>query len=421
MNTIERVKFLKLKIEKFKDQLTAFETFVTNFDRDTLNVFELQHRSNNLSFNFNNLDDVIIELISLEEKSFPTADRNAIENRYYSNFAEAQKIIKGVEQRAHSTQIEASLNQSNLLNDSISNTKFPTKTIPTFSGNYEEFVSFKNRFKSMIDSKKNLSNLDKFDYLCSALQNDAKHKLTAIASETAYEDSWKNLEKAYGSKRILTSHHLNKFLALPKIEKENYKSIIDLADKALQHVEALKSLNLEIPSEALVVILENKLDSYTLELWDKEMNADELPKLDKFTDFLYQLAARFSRRDREKPSISKSFESRPPKMQKFDPESKKALAMVTSSGAQPTCIICNNEQHPLYMCKSFNSISLNDRYNIVKKHKLCFNCLKKRKVNLCKSNGFCKQCKQKHHSLLHGAWTQRSGKDNDLTNKMKHD
>lgn len=264
MDNNERVKFLKLKIEKFKDQLTAFETFVTNFDKDTLNVFELQHRSNNLSFNFNNLDDVIIELISLEKDSFPAADRNAIENKYFSSFAEAQKIIKGAEQRANSTHFESTLNQSNFFNESISNVKFPTKSIPVFSGNYEDFVSFKNRFKSMIDSKKNLSNLDKFDYLCSALQNEAKRKLVAIASETAYEESWKNLEKAYGSKRILTSHHLNKFLSLPKVEKGNYKSIVDLADKALLHVEALKSLNLDIPSEALVVILENKLDSYTL-------------------------------------------------------------------------------------------------------------------------------------------------------------
>lgn len=417
MDKMERTKFLKLKIEKFNDQLIAFETFITNFDKDSLNVFELQHRSNNLSFNFNNLDDVIVELFFLNKDSFPTADKNAIDNRYFSNFAEAQKMIKNAEQKTNSTQLEFTLNQSNLSNDSRSNVNFPSKSIPTFSGNYEDFVSFENRFKSMIDSKKNLSNLDKFDYLCSALQGDAKHKLTAIASETAYEESWKNLEKAYGNKRILTSHHLNKFLSLPKVEKGNYKSIIDLTDKALQHVEALKSLNLEIQSEALVIILENKLDSYTLDLWEKETSADELPKLSKFTDFLYQLAARLSRRDREKPSLtSKSFESRPSKIQKFNPDYKNAHAMVTSSGTQP-CILCVNEQHPLYICKSFNAMSLNDRYNIVRKHKLCFNCLKNHKINDCKSTSFCKQCKQKHHSLLHGFWTQRSGRNNDLAKR----
>lgn len=99
-------------------------------------------------------------------------------------------------------------------------------------------------------------------------------------------------------------------------------------------------------------------------MWDKETNSDELPKLNKFTDFLYQLAARLSRRDREKPSItSKSFESRPPKMQKFNPE-KKAYAMVTSNGAQLNCFICTNEKHSLYTCKAFNAMSINDRYDL---------------------------------------------------------
>lgn len=154
-------------------------------------------------------------------------------------------------------------------------------------------------------------------------------------------------------------------------------------------------------------------------MWDKETSSDELPKLNKFTDFLYQLAARLSRRDREKPSVSKSSESRPLKIQKFNPE-KKAHAMVTSNGAQPDCFVCTNEQHSLYSCKAFNAMSINDRYDTVKKHNLCFNCLRKHKFNACNSHGSCKHCNQKHHSLLHGFWTQRSKKDN-LTNKKRDD
>lgn len=423
MDKDSRAQLLKVKLQMFLDQLTAFEAFVENFDSDTANLFELQHRSNNLSYKYNNLEESIIELSTLEKNAFSAEEKTAIDNRYFLVFGNSQKIIADMQQRANSTLLETTLNQSHILNDSMSNVKFPAKSIPTFSGNYEEFVSFKNRFTSMIESKKNLSNLDKFDYLCSALKGDAKNKLSTIATESAYEESWSNLERAYGSKRILTSHHLNKLLNLPKIEKGNFKALIELTDRALQHVEALKSLNLVLPSEAVVVILENKLDSSTLELWDKETRDDELPRLEKLTDFLYHLAARLSRRDREKPAITSKFNKiHPHKIQKLDHDSKRTHAMVTQSDKnQIDCSFCPNQQHPLYICKTFNSMSVGNRYQFARKNNLCFNCLKNHNPGECKSTGSCKTCSKKHHSLLHGFWIRDSGKEKGTEIQNKKD
>lgn len=422
MDTKSRISFLKVKIEMFQDQLAAFEVFVESFDTEAANLFELQHRATSLSYKYTNLEESIVELSTLDKNAFSSGQKKDIDNRYFSIFGVSQKLITDMQQRADSTQLEATLNQSNIFNDSISNVKFPAKSIPTFSGNYEEFVSFKNRFTSMIESKKNLTNLDKFDYLCSALKGDSKNKLSTIATDSAYDESWNNLERAYGSKRILTSHHLNKLLNLPKIEKGNYKSLIELTDKALQHVEALKSLKMILPSEAVVVILENKLDSPTLDLWDKETRNDELPKLEKLTDFLYHLAARLSRRDREKPSItSKPNKHHPAKIQRLDDESRKTYAMVTQGKTQMSCVLCPNQQHPLYICKVFNAMTVEKRNQIAKKHHLCFNCLKKHNLSECKSYITCKTCNKKHHSLLHGFWIRDSGAEKNTENDNGND
>lgn len=210
--------------------------------------------------------------------------------------------------------------------------------------------------------------MDKFYYLASALQNEAKNKLSAKALETAYEKSWNNLDRAYGSKRILISHHLNKLLNLPQIDNCNYKSLTDLTDKALKHIEALKSLKMKLPSEAIVVILENKLDSYRLELWDKEVSNHELPKLEVLTDFLYHLAARLSCQDREKPFVSsESWRPQSAKILKIDNKNKKSYALVTQNKNQPNCTLCPTMQHPLYLCKNFNSMSLEKRLTFAKK------------------------------------------------------
>lgn len=410
-----RVKILTLKIQNFKDQLTAFENYISNFDKDTATEIELQLRSSNLSYSFVNFDDLYIEINSIKENTLPIDEKLEIENRYFAIFSEAQKLITGIKQKAHSTQLESTLNQTNLLNESISKVKFPSKSLPTFSGKYEDFVSFKNRFQSMVESQKHLTELDKFDYLITALKgSEAENKLNIIiASETAYEEAWKILEKAYGSKRILLAYHLNKLLNLPKIEKQNYKLLTNLTDTALQHVESLKSLKLEIPSEAIVVLLENKLDTHTLELWDRELRDDDLPKLDKFTDFLYQLSARLSRRDREKSSTTVRNEQPSNKKPRFEKNDKKVHAFLTQNKSSLNCVLCPDKQHPLYTCPNFNTLAVNSRFDLAKKYHLCFNCLKKHTKNDCKSKSTCKNCNKRHHSLLHGYWNKNSDKSND--------
>lgn len=59
-----------------------------------------------------------------------------------------------MQQKANSIILESTLNQSNISNDFVINVKFPTNSIQTFSGNYEECIASKNCFTSLIESKK---------------------------------------------------------------------------------------------------------------------------------------------------------------------------------------------------------------------------------------------------------------------------
>lgn len=58
--------------------------------------------------------------------------------------------------------------------------------------------------------------------------------------------------------------------------------------------------------------------------------------------------------------------------------------------------------HALRFCQNFLSMSIEDRYSIVKKQKRCSNCLAtSHDYKSCKSRFCCTVCKQKHHTLLH--------------------
>ena len=53
----------------------------------------------------------------------------------------------------------------------------PKLTLPTFSGDLITWQGFYDSFTSIIDSRKDLSEVDKFQYLLSSLRHEAKHCL----------------------------------------------------------------------------------------------------------------------------------------------------------------------------------------------------------------------------------------------------
>ncbi|GFX85124.1 hypothetical protein TNCV_1646711 [Trichonephila clavipes] len=66
------------------------------------------------------------------------------------------------------------------------------------------------------------------------------------------------------------------------------------------------------------------------------------------------------------------------------------------------CVICKQQSHPVFRCKKFNDLSVNERFNSVKRNNLCINCFSSsHKVALCKSSRNCPNCSKRHNSLLY--------------------
>ncbi|GFW16485.1 integrase catalytic domain-containing protein [Trichonephila clavipes] len=65
------------------------------------------------------------------------------------------------------------------------------------------------------------------------------------------------------------------------------------------------------------------------------------------------------------------------------------------------CVICEQQSHPVFRCKKFNDLSVNERFNSVKRNNLWLNCFSSsHKVDLCKSSRNCPNCSERHNSLL---------------------
>ena len=88
----------------------------------------------------------------------------------------------------------------------------------------------------MIGSQSDLSNVDKLQYLKSAL-TEAANKLKILPIDNMnYAKAWQLLETAYEVKRILISRYISSILNLPVLKKETTSGLLKLADDVQQHV-----------------------------------------------------------------------------------------------------------------------------------------------------------------------------------------
>lgn len=74
----------------------------------------------------------------------------------------------------------------------------------------------------------------------------------------------------------------------------------------------------------------------------------------------------------------------------------RALAL----NASQNCKVCNAKQHPLYMCDKFKQLPVHKRIDVVKRAKLCYNCMRSHLGSPCKFST-CTICKKRHNTLLH--------------------
>jgi len=68
------------------------------------------------------------------------------------------------------------------------------------------------------------------------------------------------------------------------------------------------------------------------------------------------------------------------------------------------CVYCKKDGHHVYLCEGFKTLTLKDRYAVVKEHKLCLRCLSVGHIAKdCKLKFVCdiEKCGRRHHRLLH--------------------
>lgn len=320
------------------------------------------------------------------------------EEKFTNHKCELKKFLS-------SFKVQSSLTQSVVNNERETSkatlVKLPKITIPSFSGKYTEWTTFRDLFVSLIHKNAALDNVQKLQYLKGFLTGEAEQLIRYIpVSDANYELCWKQLEARFSNKKYISHCILKRLLSQRNISSESAGSLKELMDTSSDCLSALTNLGVDVSTWDIIVIhlLSLKLDPESRKQWELHVTtnvaSDALPTFVQFKDFL-------TSRYRALEFIETKVVNKPiPSSSKFSTNNK-AKVLHATNVTKINCEFCGDE-HKLCFCKQFISQNYEKRHEFVKNNKICYNCLgSNHSVRFCQKATTCRICKKKHHSLLH--------------------
>ncbi|KAI5645574.1 putative peptidase (DUF1758) domain-containing protein [Phthorimaea operculella] len=205
---------------------------------------------------------------------------------------------------------------------------------------------------------------------------------------------------------------------MPSITKESSPQIRKLIDVTLKNIRALKLLgeSTEHWDTLIIYMIVSKLDQSTEREWEQHKcslsvtDDSKIIKLDDLVKFLRQKADMLD-------TLSHSVSHKTNNTQNTQNKPSNSVAQkvhchiaTEKSGTNTNtknnqtrkrlCVLCS-APHPLYSCQKFLDLNIQDRIQIVRKHRLCENCMNSptHTANDCKY-GPCRKCETKKHNTL---------------------
>ncbi|GBM98111.1 hypothetical protein AVEN_18863-1 [Araneus ventricosus] len=264
--------------------------------------------------------------------------------------------------------------------------KLPKLSLPTFTGNINEWITFKDLFNAAVNNNSSLSDSQRLTYLKLSLKYEAFKIIQSIpVSDSNYKIAWNLLEERYSNKREQVFALIKRLMSLQQIHSESTTALLNLVDNINEIIRSLDILkqNVENFSDTLILyIILQKLDSSSRMWFERQLKKDEIPKLSNLIEFLKDHARTLQHSKSSSNKYQKSYKS-------------------TSLLSNFKCVYCN-EDHTLQKCSKFLNLHVVQRVGFVKYKHLCFACLSHlHMVKKCKSTSSCKHCQKRHNTLLH--------------------
>ena len=269
--------------------------------------------------------------------------------------------------------------------------RLPKLTLSIFEGDPLKWQTFWDSFDSAVHSNNVLTNVQKLNYLRAHLEGEAARAIAGFPlTSVNYHQSLDVLRNRFGDQQKIINTHMHALMNLPNANN-NITSLRTLCDVIENHVHGLAALGQSTESYGalLVLMVLGKLPA------DVRKNlAREHSNLEWTLDQLRDSIVKEIRVIEAGASVS------PPQPKDHYRSTASFHTGAMSRPEQrktPRCAFCKG-LHPATQCDAIPDQS--KRMDIVKREKLCFNCLGHHRVSQCQLKGRCKRCKERHHTSL---------------------
>ncbi|XP_063697861.1 uncharacterized protein LOC134828804 [Culicoides brevitarsis] len=274
----------------------------------------------------------------------------------------------------------------------------PKLKMSVFNGDYAKWNSFKELFLQVIHRNPKLSAVEKLEYLKAHLSGDPLQLINHLAITSAsYEAAWNLLLQRYQNERKIVYSLLDKLFDIK--EGRTKPSFIEMADLMREVAQTMEHLECFNGNTFIIYMYEKVMDYSTRSYYEQFIeNSSTIPTALKMVEFLQARAAAINANPKNYQNNQNSLTRHQNFRQPFVNKPRKSNNFVQSF--KNKCVVCN-DQHLLYLCPKFLSMTpLQRKYEVTKK-RLCYNCLNEHSVKECNSNKTCKECGKFHHTLIH--------------------
>ncbi|XP_067207876.1 uncharacterized protein [Linepithema humile] len=270
--------------------------------------------------------------------------------------------------------------------------QLPRINLPKFNGKLTEWANFKGIFETLIADNDSLTAIQKLHYLKACVAEDAARLINNIQiSESGYDATWRLLVDEYDNSFAIVTAHIRAFADMLAMRSESAAELKNLRDTASASLAALACMGRPVDTwdDLLVYIISRKFSDSTRREWNlRRGDFKDCPTYRDLSDFM-------TNRVRGLTAPPKYTEGSTPSARN---ERLRGSVHTVNSGKCAKCV----GTHALHKCPSFLSQPIDSRWQTVKRHKLCCNCLRNGHFSSkCPTTSRCFRCKRAHHSTLH--------------------
>ena len=229
----------KSKRTILKGSVTRLKNFIENADMASLSRHDFTSRRAKLASLLDQFEELQTkiedhevavatadEIPTVEEKHL--SERSEFENNFYSILSQYDIAIHSLTDRERTPVSEERSPVNHRVESQVC---LPRINLPTFSGSYDEWYSFRDTFEVLVHKNTDVREVEKIIHLKSCLTGSALEAIHSLQPTAAnYKEAWDLLVSRYDNIRWIVQGHIKAMFELEGMQKEDHNTLRDLID-----------------------------------------------------------------------------------------------------------------------------------------------------------------------------------------------